>query len=121
MVIFTVAPQLGTAAEFVAALGQQGVLMLPISPTKIRAVTHLDVDEHQVRRAGLIVRQTAERGRSYELLPRVRTQVVGGGEQGHAAAGNLRITTMPLLDGDTRSDVFGQQQCAVHVDVVQKR
>ena len=49
MVIFTVAPQLGTAAEFVAALGEQGVLMLPISPTKIRAVTHLDVDEHQVR------------------------------------------------------------------------
>lgn len=62
MVIFTVAPNLGTATDFVAALAAQGVLMLPISPAKIRAVTHLDVDEQQVRRAGSILQKTAERG-----------------------------------------------------------
>jgi len=61
MVIFVVAPRLGTAAEFVAALAEQGVLMGAISATKIRAGTHLDVDEQQIRRAGEIVRQMAER------------------------------------------------------------
>jgi threonine aldolase len=61
MVIFAVDPALGSATDFMAALQQAGVLMLSISPAKIRAVTHLDVDSKQVRKAGEIIRQCAER------------------------------------------------------------
>jgi threonine aldolase len=59
IVIFRVAPAVGTAAEMVQTLRERGVLVLATSPVKIRAVTHLDVDEHQARRAGEIVRQVA--------------------------------------------------------------
>jgi threonine aldolase len=59
MVIFCVDPALATAAEFVAKLQQSGVLVLAFGPTKIRAVTHLDVTEAEVRRAGEIIRETA--------------------------------------------------------------
>ncbi len=51
IVIFHVAPELASAAEFAARLTGQGVLMLAISPTQIRAVTHLDVDDADVARA----------------------------------------------------------------------
>jgi threonine aldolase len=51
IVIFRVDPAISTAAEFVGRLKEQGVLMLAISPTQIRAVTHLDVSEKQVRAA----------------------------------------------------------------------
>lgn len=51
IVIFHVDPTLGTAAEFVARLKEHGVLMLAISPTSVRAVTHLDVNEAQVKTA----------------------------------------------------------------------
>jgi threonine aldolase len=64
MVIFRVDPALGTAAAMVEALREQGVLVLATSPVKIRAVTHLDVNEQQVRRAGEILRQVAEACRS---------------------------------------------------------
>jgi threonine aldolase len=60
MVIFRVDPALGTAADIVESLRQRGVLVLATSSTKIRAVTHLDVDEAQVRRAGQIIQQVAE-------------------------------------------------------------
>jgi threonine aldolase len=60
MVILAVDPTLGSATDFMAALQQAGVLMLSISPAKIRAVTHLDVDSRQVRKAGEIIRQCAE-------------------------------------------------------------
>ena len=63
MVIFRVDPALGTAAQLVAALREAGVLVLAFGPTKIRAVTHLDVDEADVRRAGQIIRETVERWR----------------------------------------------------------
>ncbi len=43
IVIFKIAPQLGTAAEFTAKLREQGVLMNPAGRHRIRAVTHLDV------------------------------------------------------------------------------
>jgi threonine aldolase len=39
------------AQSVVAALAARGVLMVPFSATRVRAVTHLDVDEHGVRRA----------------------------------------------------------------------
>ena len=61
IVIFVVDAALGSATQFVNALKEHGVLMLSISPTKIRAVTHLDVNTHQVSQAAQIVTQTAER------------------------------------------------------------
>jgi len=60
MVIFRIDPALGTAADMVGALRERGVLVLATSPVKIRAVTHLDVDEAQVRRAGQIIQEVAE-------------------------------------------------------------
>lgn len=59
IVIFRVDPAWGTAAEFVAALGVQGVLSLVVSPQQIRLVTHLDVNEDQVRAAGAILQSIA--------------------------------------------------------------
>ena len=44
MVFFRVDPAWGTAREFSDQLRERGLLMLPTAPTKIRAVTHLDVD-----------------------------------------------------------------------------
>lgn len=55
IVIFRVDPEIGTAPELVAKLAAEGVLMLAISPTQIRAVTHLDVSERQVREAGEVL------------------------------------------------------------------
>ena len=60
MVIFRVDPALGTADDLTAALKQRGVLVLPASPGKIRAVTHLDVDKAAVRKAGEILLETTE-------------------------------------------------------------
>jgi threonine aldolase len=60
MVIFEVDPALGTAAEFAAALQEAGVLVLTTSATRIRAVTHLDVHEAQVRQAGTVIQRVAE-------------------------------------------------------------
>ncbi len=60
MVIFSIDPSLATAAEFADALKERGVLVLTVSPTKIRAVTHLDVNETEVRQGGEILRRTAE-------------------------------------------------------------
>ena len=68
IVIFAVDASLGTAAEFVQALKEAGVLMLPIAPAKIRAVTHLDVTTQQVAQAGQIIMQTA--GRLAQCRPR---------------------------------------------------
>lgn len=60
MVIFEVDPALGMAADFAAALQEQGVLVLHTSATRIRAVTHLDVKEADVHQAGEIIRRVAE-------------------------------------------------------------
>jgi threonine aldolase len=48
IVYFQVDEAWGSAAEFSAALRKRGVLMLPTSRTKLRAVTHLDVDRRAV-------------------------------------------------------------------------
>jgi threonine aldolase len=58
IVIFHVDPSLGTAAEFCARLKQRRLLMLPVSPTTIRAVTHLDLSPEDVDQACEIVRST---------------------------------------------------------------
>ena len=60
IVIFRVDPRLGTAAQFVAALYEQGVQMLAIGAQQVRAVTHLDVSAEQCRQAGELIGQTAE-------------------------------------------------------------
>lgn len=60
IVIFSVDPSLGSAAEFVAALKQAGVLMLAISPTQIRAVTHLDVSQSDCTQAAEVLVQVSE-------------------------------------------------------------
>jgi threonine aldolase len=52
IVIFRVDPAIGAAQEFVARLREQHVLMLPVSPTHVRAVTHLDVTAEQCQKAG---------------------------------------------------------------------
>ena len=51
IVIFEVDPRLGTARGFVERLHEAGVWMLPTGPTKVRAVTHLDVSGEQIDRA----------------------------------------------------------------------
>ena len=51
LVFFEVDPAWSTAPELVAKLKEHGLLMLPTTPTKIRAVTHLDVDADDVGRA----------------------------------------------------------------------
>lgn len=59
IVIFRVDPTLGTAAQFVAALAEKKVLMLAIGAQQVRAVTHLDVCEADMQRAGEVVAATA--------------------------------------------------------------
>jgi threonine aldolase len=59
IVIFKIAPQLGTAAEFTAKLREQGVLMYDVGRHRIRAVTHLDVTLEQVRSAGELISEIA--------------------------------------------------------------
>ena len=56
IVIFAVDPEIGSAAEIVAALQRQGVLMLAISPRSVRAVTHLDVNGQQIDMASQVIR-----------------------------------------------------------------
>ncbi len=57
MVYFSVRGKLD-APQFVAALGERGVLCLPVDG-RIRLVTHLDVTPEQTERAGKIIAQAA--------------------------------------------------------------
>ncbi|MCA9174894.1 MAG: low specificity L-threonine aldolase [Planctomycetales bacterium] len=59
IVIFDVSPELGTAAEYAATLEQRGVRMFAMGPTQVRAVTHLDVSEAEVRCAADIMEEVA--------------------------------------------------------------
>jgi len=59
IVIFKIAPELGTAAEFTERLAEHGVLMYDVARQHIRAVTHLDVTMEQVRSAGERIRRLA--------------------------------------------------------------
>jgi threonine aldolase len=60
MVIFDVAPAVGGADGLVAALKLEGVLVAATGPSRIRAVTHLDVNEAQVRQAGHILKRVVQ-------------------------------------------------------------
>lgn len=59
IVIFSVAAELATAHQFVAALAERGVQTLAVSKTRVRAVTHLDVSREQVAAAAKVIRQAA--------------------------------------------------------------
>jgi threonine aldolase len=48
----------GTADEAVARLAAAGVLVVPFGPTRLRAVTHLDVAPELVAQAGAIIART---------------------------------------------------------------
>lgn len=61
MVIFHVPIEIGTPAELCAKLKARGVLMLPVAPTLIRAVTHLDLTRVDVARACEILAEVAGR------------------------------------------------------------
>jgi threonine aldolase len=65
LVIFDVAPRLGTAADFAARLARQGVFVIPFGPQRIRAVTHLDVSRADIELAiAAIEEAVAEPARS---------------------------------------------------------
>lgn len=59
MVIFRVAPALGSTDDFMARLSDRGVLTLLAARNKIRLVTHLDVSQSDVYRAADVIRQVA--------------------------------------------------------------
>ena len=62
IVVFSLASRLGVpdAATFVEACHARGVLLIPVGPRTVRAVTHLDVDTDACRRAAGIMREVAE-------------------------------------------------------------
>ncbi len=60
LVFFRVAPSWGTAPDFSAALKRHGLLMNATAPTRMRAVTHLDVAEKDVDRALEILQDVAQ-------------------------------------------------------------
>ena len=53
-----------TSSAVVAAAAEEGVRVTPWSATRIRAVTHLDVDAEAVDRAGHVIRAILERAAS---------------------------------------------------------
>ncbi|MCA9000082.1 MAG: aminotransferase class I/II-fold pyridoxal phosphate-dependent enzyme [Planctomycetaceae bacterium] len=57
LVFFEIEKEVGTAAQLSSALKEQGVRINPTGPHRLRACTHLDVTEAQVRRAGEILRE----------------------------------------------------------------
>jgi threonine aldolase len=59
LLFFQVDPRLGTAAEFSEGLRRDGLLVLATGPTRLRAVTHLDVTTADVDRALEILERAA--------------------------------------------------------------
>ena len=51
MVFIHIDPALATAAQFAATLEQRGVRTLPLDPTRLRAVTHLNVSPAHIAHA----------------------------------------------------------------------
>jgi threonine aldolase len=58
IVFFDVAPSFGPAKKLCDALREQGVWMMPTSPQRVRAVTHLDVDTAGIDRALAAISRT---------------------------------------------------------------
>lgn len=59
LVLFDLNASLGTAAEFAGRLSDRGVRVYAIGPQRIRAVTHLDIDDHAIERAISILQELA--------------------------------------------------------------
>ena len=59
LVWIAVAPSLGTARDLATRLREEGVLVSALGPQVIRACTHLDVSEADVRRAADAIRRVA--------------------------------------------------------------
>jgi len=57
IVIFEVEARLGSAHQFVERLREREIWMLATAPTRVRAVTHLDVSRAQVDRAAKVLRE----------------------------------------------------------------
>jgi len=57
LVFFEVDPKYGTAADFASSLAGRGVRMYDVGPQRLRACTHLDVDQAGIDRAVTIMRQ----------------------------------------------------------------
>ena len=56
IVVFDIGETRRTADEVLAALKAEGLLLMPFSPTTLRAVTHLDVSSEQIERACTILK-----------------------------------------------------------------
>jgi threonine aldolase len=56
LVWFVVDPNFGTAADFVARMRQDGVLVSALGPQTVRACTHLDASKEDVESAALAIR-----------------------------------------------------------------
>lgn len=59
IVIFRIAPELGTAANFAKLLSDRGIGVLTVGPQKIRMVTHLDVDRARIETACAALEEVA--------------------------------------------------------------
>ena len=62
IVIFHIAKNWGTAAQFSDSLKQAGVLSLAFGPQSVRLVTHLDVSREQIESACEAIRNVASQG-----------------------------------------------------------
>jgi threonine aldolase len=61
IVMFEVAAELGTAADLVQRCRQQGLRMLAIAASRVRAVTHLDVGPEHIDQAAEILEHVARK------------------------------------------------------------
>jgi threonine aldolase len=68
LVFFEIDPELGTAASFAAALLERRVKVGAVGPQRLRACTHLDVDQEDTLRAIDALRDTVRAGVSAEPL-----------------------------------------------------
>jgi threonine aldolase len=61
IVMLDLIPSAWTAGEFVRRLEDEGVLLVEFTPRRLRAVTHLDVDDDGIRHAAAALARVAER------------------------------------------------------------
>ena len=57
IVVFDISETRRTADEVLALLKAEGLLLVPFSPTTLRAVTHLDVSRDQIEQACAILKK----------------------------------------------------------------
>jgi len=62
IVVFHVAPELGTSSEVASRLRDRGLLVIPFGAQSLRAVTHLDVSRAEVERACQILEEVIRAG-----------------------------------------------------------